>query len=110
MFDGNSLTDLPSGMTLTNLKNGRSMFRDNSLTDLPSEMILANLENGVFMFQFNTINTTRFSQLYEDMESNNSNNNVFFGGGNSKYNTQGETAKDLLIEDHNWSFMDGGLE
>jgi len=110
MFESNSITGLPSGMTLTNLKNGRSMFRDNSLTDLPSEMILANLENGYFMFQFNTINTTRFSQLYEDMESNNSNNNVFFGGGNSKYNTQGETAKDLLIEDHNWSFMDGGLE
>ena len=110
MFRGNSITGLPSGMTLTNLKNGSYMFRDNSLTDLPSEMILANLEIGVFMFQFNTINTTRFSQLYEDMESNNSNNNVFFGGGNSKYNTQGETAKDLLIEDHNWSFMDGGLE
>jgi len=110
MFQGSSLTGLPSGMILDSLTDARIMFRDNSLTDLPSEMILANLENGYFMFQFNTINTTRFSQLYEDMESNNSNNNVFFGGGNSKYNTQGETAKDLLIEDHNWSFMDGGLE
>jgi hypothetical protein len=110
MFNNNLLTSLPSGMNLSSLTVGDNMFSSNSITDLPSLMVLSSLTNGTSMFTGSTINTTRFSQLYEDMEANNSNNNVPFHGGNSEYNTDGKTAKDLLIADHSWTFTDGGLE
>jgi hypothetical protein len=110
MFDRNPLTSLPSGMNLSNLTNGISMFLGNSLTSLPSGMNLSNLTNGISMFRNVTINTTRYSELLVDMEDLNSNNNVIFHGGNSEYNTTGETARDLLTTNQSWLFEDGGLE
>jgi hypothetical protein len=108
MFESNNLTSLPSGMTLPNLTDGQFMFESNNLTSLPSGMTLPNLTDGQFMFESNTINTARYSTLLVDMEDLNSNANVSFGGGNSKYNADGETAKNLLITNQNWTFTDGG--
>jgi hypothetical protein len=110
LFFNNSLTSLPSGMTLNNLKNGSRTFRNNPLTSLPSGMTLENLNNGYQMFLGVTLSTARYSQLLEDMQNLNSNSNVSFNGGNSKYNTTGETARDLLTNDQSWTFTDGGLE
>ena len=108
MFTNCNLTSLPSEMTLANLSNGDSMFANCSITSLPSEMILANLTNGDGMFINNTINTARYSTLLVDMEDLNSNANVPFNGGLSKYNASGETARNLLIANQNWSFTDAG--
>jgi len=44
------------------------------------------------------------------MEDGNSNTNVLFHGGDSQYNTSGETARNLLITNQNWTFTDGGKE
>lgn len=109
MFTDVPITTLPSGMTLASLLTGGRMFRNNSLTDLPSGITLANLTDGTNMFEGNTINTTRYSQLLIDMNANNSNNNVPFHGGNSKYNSAGETARNALIA-RGWTITDGGLE
>ena len=109
MFFNNNLTTLPSSMTLPNLTDGTNMFRGNGLTDLPAGMTLPSLTNGNSMFLDCTINTTRYSQLLIDMEAGNVNNNVTFHGGNSKYNTAGETAKNALIA-RGWVITDGGLE
>jgi hypothetical protein len=108
MFLNCNLTSLPSEMTLANLTNGNQMFRNCNLTSLPSEMTLANLTNGNQMFENNTINTARYSTLLVDMEDLNSNANVPFNGGLSKYNASGETARNLLIANQNWSFTDAG--
>jgi len=108
MFGNCDLTSLPSEMTLANLTNGDSMFSNSDLTSLPSEMTLANLTNGDSMFINNTINTARYSTLLVDMEDLNSNANVPFNGGDSQYNTRGETARNLLIANQNWSFTDAG--
>jgi hypothetical protein len=109
-FRDNNLTSLPDNMRLENLSIAVNMFDANWLTSLPSGMNLSNLTNGRQMFINNTINTTRYSQLLVDMEDLNSNNNVDFHGGNSKYNKTGETARDLLTNDQSWTFTDGGLE
>ena len=109
MFISNNLTSLPSGMKLDNLTSGFAMFRNNSLTSLPSGMKLPNLTNGRFMFIGSTINTARYSQLLIDLEANNPNNNVEFNGGTSKYNTQGEIARNALLS-RGWTIVDGGLE
>ena len=110
LFADNSLTSLPSGMTLNNSENGSRTFRNNPLTSLPSGMTLENLNNGYQIFLGATLSTARYSQLLEDMQNLNSNSNVSFNGGNSKYNTTGETARDLLTTNQSWSFRDGGLE
>jgi len=108
MFQNCNLTSLPSEMTLANLTNGDRMFFHCNLTSLPSEMTLANLTNGDRMFENNTIITSRYSTLLVDMENFNSNTNVSFHGGNSKYNAAGETARNLLIANQNWTFTDAG--
>jgi len=109
MFFDNNLTSLPSGMDLALLENGDTMFRDNSLASLPVGMELPLLTNGDRMFLNNTINTERYSQLLIDLEANNNNNNVEFHGGFSKYNAQGEIARNALIA-RGWTITDGGLE
>lgn len=109
MFYLTNLQELPSTLTLASLTNGYGMFRSLSLTDLPTGITLANLTDGTQMFEGNTINTTRYSQLLIDMNANNSNNNVIFHGGNSKYNAAGETARNALIA-RGWTITDGGLE
>ena len=109
MFQNNSIELLPSGMELPLLSNGNNMFTNNNLSSLPSGMGLPNLTTGINMFINNTINTTRYSQLLIDLEANNPNNNVTFHGGNSQYNTQGETARDALTA-RGWTITDGGLE
>tara|TARA_R110000764_G_scaffold215980_2_gene302803 strand:- start:319 stop:1488 length:1170 start_codon:yes stop_codon:yes gene_type:complete len=109
MFTNNNLTTLPSGIKLASLTNGAYMFYQNSLISLPSGIKLASLTNGAYMFLGNTINTTRYSELLVDLESGNTNNGVIFHGGNSEYNTTGETARDLLVV-RTWTITDGGLE
>ena len=109
MFSRNSLTSLPAGMELPLLTNGSDMFINNSLTDLPSGMTLPLLERGIRFLTGNTINTERYSQLLIDLEANNSNTNVIFWGGFSKYNTQGQIARNALLS-RGWTITDGGLE
>jgi hypothetical protein len=110
MFNGNNLSALPNQMKLDNLENGNQLFINNNITDLPVGIKFGNLTNGQLILSGNTINTTRYSQLLVDMEINNSNNNVPFNAGNSKYNTDGETARNLLTNNQSWSFTDGGPE
>jgi len=109
MFRDNSLTSLPSGMNLPLLTNGGSMFSNNDITSLPVGMELPNLSNGFAMFLGSTINTERYSQILIDLEANNTNDDVAFHGGNSKYNAQGEIARNALVA-RGWTITDGGLE
>ena len=55
MFENNSLSSLPSNMSLPNLAVGSSMFFGNSLTSLPSDMTLLNLTSGASMFRSNNL-------------------------------------------------------
>ena len=111
MFYNNSLTSLPSALTLASLMDAEYMFYDNSLTDLPTAVTLSNLRKGTGMFVYgNTINTTRYSQLLIDLNNLNSNNSFSFHGGSSKYNTAGQTAKNTLTASpRNLLISDAGL-
>ena len=109
MFSDSVITSLPSAMELPNLENGTAMFARALLTDLPSGMTLPNITAANWMFEVSTINTTRYSQLLIDMAAGNTNSNVPFHGGNSKYNASGQTARNALVA-KGWSITDGGLE
>ena len=107
MFFKTYLTSLPAEMTLNAVTNGFGMFFRTSLTSLPTGMTLGALTNGASMFVDTTINTTRYSQLLVDIESENPNNSVTFHGGGSKYNAAGGVARAALVS-RGWSISDGG--
>ena len=105
-----SLTTLPSSITFASLTSGSSMFRNcTSLTTLPSSITFASLTNGVAMFS-SIINKSNYSQLLINIASYNTNNNVTFNGGGSKYNTAGQTARNQLTGVQGWVITDGGYE
>jgi TP901-1 family phage major tail protein len=110
MFNGCQLPNLPSTVTFASVTNGESMLNNNSLIDMPSGVTLPNLTNGTNLLYGSTINTTRYSQLLVDLENLNSNNNFSFHGGNSQYNTTGQTARNILTASpRNLTITDGGL-
>jgi hypothetical protein len=111
-----SLTSIPSGLFDNNtaVTNFGSIFLGcTSLTSIPAGLFDNNtaVTNFGGIFQGVTLTTTSYSNLLINMASNaaSRNNNVSFGGGNSKYNTSGQTARQTL-QAKNWTFTDGGLE
>jgi hypothetical protein len=79
-----------------------------SLKTIPNNIFPPSANNFSDCFSFVALNTTDYSNLLIYLESTNSNNNVAFHGGNSKYNTSAATARSNLQTDHNWSITDGG--
>jgi hypothetical protein len=111
-----SLTSIPSGLFDNNtaVTSFVSTFTScTSLTSIPSTLFANNtaVTNFGNTFVAVTLTTTSYSNLLINMASNAASrkNNVQFGGGNSKYNTNGQTARNTLIA-KNWTFIDGGLE
>jgi hypothetical protein len=103
------LSNLPNSLTLAALTNAQNMFLNTVLTDLPVGITLSNLSLGYQMFFGVTISKTRYSQLLIDMQTSNSNNTKSFHGGNSKYNAAGKVARDILTgSPRNWTITDGG--
>tara|TARA_R110002020_G_scaffold200054_1_gene402080 strand:- start:1211 stop:2416 length:1206 start_codon:yes stop_codon:yes gene_type:complete len=111
MFYQSALSSLANGVTFNNVENGTNMFRDTSITTLPSSVQFNSLNNGTTMFTNVDLDTARYSDLLVDLESLNPNNTVTFDGGNSQYNTTGETARNILTGGtRNWTITDNGLE
>lgn len=109
MFFSTNMSNIPSGVVLPNLTAGSSMFRNTNISEVPSGMTLASLTNGVNMFLGQTLTTSSYSQLINNIDSNNANTGVTFHGGNSNYNSSAETAHDNLTVTKSWSITDGGL-
>jgi hypothetical protein len=92
---------------------GNTFLNCTALTSVPSNLFTTNLLVSSFVNCFGgvTLPTESYSNLLVDLASNANlrPNNVPFGGGNSKYNTAGQTARDTLTA-KGWTFTDGGLE
>jgi hypothetical protein len=113
--DCSSLTEIPNG-----LFNNNNIFSFNfcfsnctGLTSIPATLFANNISAIEFLncFENVSLTTTSYSNLLINIASNaaSRNNNVPFGGGNSKYNLGGQTARQTL-QAKNWTFTDGGLE
>jgi len=110
MLDNCQLPSLPSTITFASVTNAIGLLRNNLLTDLASGITFSNITDGANLLSGNTINTTRYSQLLIDLENLNSNNSFSFHGGNSQYNTSGQTARNILTASpRNLTITDGGL-
>ena len=100
VFDGSAVTDFLA-----------CFYGCSSLTAIPSGLFDHNTAATNFQSCFDgvTLTTSSYSALLVSMEANLSQTATFHGG-NSKYNASGETARNALINDHSWTFTDGGLE
>jgi len=114
--DCTSLTSIPAGLfdNNTSVTGFSQCFRDcSSLTTVPSGLFANNTSVTSFDSTFFgvTLTTVSYSDLLINIASNAASrqNNVLFGGGGSKYNLAGQTARQTL-EAKSWSFTDGGLE
>lgn len=68
------------------------------------------LLNANNMFRYIALSTINYDALLIGWEAQNVQDNVSFDAGNSTYTLGGaaETARQNLINDHNWSIVDGG--
>jgi len=57
-----------------------------------------------------TLSTSNYDSVLVAWELLNLVDNLTINFGGSKYTATGETAKNLIITDDNWTFTDGGLE
>lgn len=107
-FYGNNTTVIPDGVSLNFAVSLNAAFQGSvGLTDLPSGMKLSAMASGTSMFANSTINTPRYSQLLIDMEATNPNSNVPFHGGSSKYNEAAAPSRYNLYM-RGWTITDGG--
>lgn len=99
------LIDMP------NADSCQGMFRNN--TGLNGKVLPTYNLPLVDDFSDFLLNVTVTTQSYSDfliaLEISNSTVGTTFNGGGSMYNAAGETAKNALIADHSWTFIDGGL-
>lgn len=79
-----------------------------ALTELP-ELNFSSLATGSSMFNNVTLSTNTYSNLLIYLAANNSESNVTFDGGNSKYSISGQAARNILLG-RGWAITDGGLD
>ena len=89
---------------------GEMFFGATSSNPDMSKLNFRRVNNMLGMFRDVTLSTTNYSNLLIRINETTQTNSVTLDGGNSKYNTSGETARDELINNRSWTITDGGLE
>lgn len=77
MFNGSSLEELPSALTLENLRDGQHMFYGTKIKSIPASVNLSRLSNGASMFQNCTMLTRCDSVL--NMQNISRSGQMFYG-------------------------------
>ena len=62
------------------------------------------------MFNGVTLPTDNYSAMLKRIVATSTKENVTLGGGYSKYDDSGETARTTLVDDRNWTITDGGWD
>lgn len=100
-----------SGWDIGSVTDMNSMFRSNASFDQDlSSWDFSNVTNMGLFLQGGSLSTVNYDALLVQLESTNQNNSVSIHGGSSTYTSggAGETARTALINDHSWTFTDGG--
>ena len=117
MFNGcSSVTTLDvSGFDTSSVTDMRSMFYGcSSVTTLDVSGFdmtsVADVENMFLNTDMNESGTTtNYDNLLVAWEAQDLVDDLDFHGGDAQYSSTGETAKNAIIADDNWTFTDGGL-
>ncbi len=93
-----------------NVTNMNSMFfHANRFDQDLGNWDVGNVANMTNMFMNVTLATSNYDALLNGWATQSLQNNVRFHGGNSKY-CAGETARQLMIDNFNWTIVDGGKD
>jgi len=61
-----------------------------------------------FIFSSSNLSEENLTACYEKWSQLSLQNNVSFGAGVTKYNSSGQTGRDILVNTYNWIIEDGG--
>jgi hypothetical protein len=64
----------------------------------------------LWMFSGVTLSTNIYDNILIKWSKLSLQKNVEFHGGNSKYSSNAESARESIINSYNWTITDGGLE
>lgn len=109
MFYGcTSLTTVPLLDMSSATQVGSMFYNCSSLSTVPL-FDWSSVLSATNAFSGCTLTTASYSAFLEHLDTLSLQSGVGFHGGNSKYNTGGQTARTNIINDHSWTFTDGGL-
>jgi len=122
LWDVSSVTDmnrmlLDSNLGVTNLNswdvsnvtNMELMFKDASNANPDtSNWDVSNVTNMNNMFLDSNLSEENLTAIYENWSQLNLQQNVSFGAGTTKYNSSGQSGRDILVNTYNWTITDGG--
>jgi surface protein len=74
-----------------------------------SQWDVSNVTTMEFMFDDSSLSTTNLTSIYENWSLLTLQENVIFGAEGIKYNSSGQTGKDIMLNTYNWIITDGGL-
>ena len=63
-----------------------------------------------YMFESMTLSTVNYDALLTGWINYSLQSNVYFNGGNSKYSSSSQSARDILTDVYGWNVTDGGVE
>ena len=99
-------TDVPKLSNVTNMDriftNATSANPDTSNWDVSS------VTNMAQMFENSNLSVENLTTIYENWSQLNLQQNVVFGAGTTKYTSDGQAGRDILINTYNWTIADGG--
>jgi len=91
---------------MSSMFNGATSFDQNI-----SSWDITSVTDMTSMFVSVTLSTANYSAILIGWEGQSVQDDVTFHGGSSKYSAgAAATARQALIDDHNWSIDDGGQE
>ncbi|NQZ82841.1 MAG: BspA family leucine-rich repeat surface protein, partial [Colwellia sp.] len=71
---------------------------------------VSNVTRMTGMFYNVTLSTANYDALLTGWINYSLQNNVHFSGGNSKYSSASQSARNILTDVYSWSIYDGGVE
>lgn len=111
MFESSNFNQPLDQWDVRSATNMRNMFRSNDAFDQNlSNWEPISLTIGNDWLIGGGLSTANYDALLIAWSNLTLQNDVNFHAGNSKYTSAGETAKNSIITNYNWSFTDGGLE
>jgi surface protein len=95
-----------------NVSNVSSMlamfFGASSANPDTSNWDVSNVTNMTFIFSVSNLSVENLTLIYENWSLLTLQQNVSFSAGTTKYNSTGQTGRDILVNTYNWSITDGG--
>ena len=98
-----------SGWDVSSVTTMESMFWNATSFDQNlGSWDITSVTNMTDMFEDDTLSSSNYSSMLIGWDTLNVQNDVTFHGGGSRFNTEAASARDNLINDHNWTITDGG--